>query len=187
MRRLKFLLWAAYPLLVYAGLMVLQPRFLALALGAVLLWRQRHSVASLYADLGAAQRLFIGLLLALTLATVVTNSEILLRCYPVAVNAGLLGIFGLSLFHPPTVVERLARLRHPDLDAAGVRYTVRVTQVWCAFFILNGTIAAWTAVAASRELWVFYNGGVAYVLMGLLFGAELLMRRRVMSAPVTTP
>jgi uncharacterized membrane protein len=187
MRRLKFLLWAVYPLLVYAGLMVLQPRILALALGAMLLWRQRHSVRGLYAGLDAAQRLFIGLLAALTLATVVTNSETLLRCYPVAMNAGMLALFGWSLFRPPSMVERIARLRQPDLDTAGVRYTARVTQVWCFFFILNGSIAAWTAVAASREVWAFYNGGVAYLLMGLLFGAEWLLRRRVMPAPVTTP
>ncbi|MGH8618538.1 MAG: hypothetical protein ACREUW_12680 [Burkholderiales bacterium] len=187
MKKLHLLLWAVYPLLVYAGLMVLEPRVLALALGAVLIWRQRRVAAGLYANLGAAQRLFIGLLLALTLATALTNSETLLRCYPVAMNAGLLAIFGLSLVHPPTIVERIARLRMPALDAAGLRYTRRVTQVWCAFFLVNGTIAAWTALFASRELWALYNGGIAYVLMGLLFGVELLTRRRAMAAPVVLP
>ena len=187
LKRLHILLWAVYPLLVYAGLMVLEPRMLALALGGLLIWRQRRLAASLYADLGAAQRLFIGLLLALTLATTVTNSETLLRCYPVAMNAGLLAIFVLSLVHPPTVAERIARLHTPVLDPAGLRYTRRVTQAWCIFFIANGGIAAWTAVYASRELWVLYNGCIAYVLMGLMFGGELLMRRRAMAAQVTAP
>src|SRR2546423_11913745 len=41
-------------------------------------------------------------------------------------------LFRSSLFRPPTVVERLARLRNPELPAAGVRYTRQVTQVWCA-------------------------------------------------------
>ena len=39
--------------------------------------------------------------------------------YPVLVNGVLLIAFGGSLFFPPTVVERIARLRDKDLPAAG--------------------------------------------------------------------
>ncbi len=45
--------------------------------------------------------------------------------YPVAVNLGLLAVFGYSLFHPPTVVERLARLREPELPPPAIAYTRR--------------------------------------------------------------
>ena len=54
----------------------------------------------------------------------------------------MLAVFGGSLFAKQTVIERLARLQHPDLPPEGVRHTRRVTQIWCAFFIFNGATAA---------------------------------------------
>jgi len=49
--------------------------------------------------------------------------------------------------------------------------------VWCAFFVGNGTLAAMLALSGWRTLWAVYTGVVAYALMGVLFGAELLVRR----------
>ena len=69
------------------------------------------------------------------------------------VNASLLVLFAASLLHPPSLIERLARLQQPDLPAAAVAYTRRVTQVWCGFFVLNGSIAAYTALYASAAQW----------------------------------
>jgi len=54
-----------------------------------------------------------------------------------------------------------------------------VTIVWCVFLLLNGLVALWTALYASLELWTAYNGFVAYLLMGALFGGELLVRKFV--------
>jgi uncharacterized membrane protein len=102
-----------------------------------------------------------------------------LKLYPVLVNAVLLAVFGASLLHPPTAIERLARLAEPELPPSAVRYTRRVTQVWCGFFVLNGSIAAATALWASDALWTLYNGLIAYLLIGLLFAGEWLVRRRV--------
>lgn len=99
-----------------------------------------------------------------------------LRFYPALVNGLMLLVFGLSLFSPPSLVERLARLQHPDLPPEGVIYTRRVTQVWCGFFIVNGALALATAVWASLEIWSLYNGLIAYLLMGVLFAAEYWVR-----------
>jgi uncharacterized membrane protein len=99
--------------------------------------------------------------------------------YPVLVNALLLMLFVYSLFFPPTVVERLARISEPDLPAAGVAYTRRVTQVWCGFFIINGAIALATCLSGDIALWTLYNGGISYVLMGALMGVEWIVRKRI--------
>ena len=103
-----------------------------------------------------------------------------LKLYPVLVNAVLLIVFGLSLWRPPSVVERLARLTQPDLPPRGVAYTRQVTRVWCAFFVVNGGLAAATALWASDAVWALYNGLLAYGLMGALFAGEWLVRQRVM-------
>jgi uncharacterized membrane protein len=105
-----------------------------------------------------------------------------LKLYPALVNAVMLAVFAVSLRFPPSAVERIARLSDPHLPPQGVAYTRRVTQVWCGFFVLNGVAALATALWASDQVWAFYNGLLAYVLMGALFGGEWLIRQRVMAA-----
>jgi uncharacterized membrane protein len=82
--------------------------------------------------------------------------------------------------HPPTIIERIARFTDPNLPFEAIGYTRRVTIAWCVFFVCNGSIALYTAVGASLETWAFYNGIVAYILLGLMFGGEFLMRMRVL-------
>lgn len=175
------LLWAAYPFIIFFGLRVGEPRSVAIALAIVLVLRRRSDARRLLGGLSPADW---GVLLALLLlagATALTNSETLLRLYPVAVSAGMLLVFGLSLRHPPSMIERFARIFEPALPPAGVRYTRRVTQIWCIFFVANGSVAAWTALFASRELWALYNGLIAYLLMGALLSGEWLVRRALRS------
>ena len=101
------------------------------------------------------------------------------RFYPVFMNGAMLAAFAASLFKGPSMIERLARIAEPDLPEAGVRYTRKVTIAWCVFLLLNGLAALWTALYASLEVWTAYNGFVAYLLMGALFGGEFLVRRWV--------
>ncbi|WP_431256333.1 hypothetical protein ACQ86G_16380 [Roseateles chitinivorans] len=95
------------------------------------------------------------------------------------VNFAMLTVFSLSLVRGPSIVERLARLTDPHLPPEAIRYTRRVTQVWCGFFLMNGLIALATALWASERVWALYSGLIAYGLMGLLMGGEWLVRRRV--------
>ncbi len=166
------LLTAAYPALVYWGLGHFEPRWLAVLPAGLALARALSSPDRFWrwAALGA------GLLAALTLAG---NSALPLKLYPVVVNLVMLIVFGASLRHPPSAIERLARLHDPALDAHGVAYTRRVTQVWCGFFGLNGLIALGTAFWASDRIWALYNGLISYACIGTLMAVEYLVRRQV--------
>lgn len=170
-----------YPVAIYCALLWFEPRVVAAALVAVILLRRRHRVVALVNGLSWISHAIVGASIALCLGALLTNDETLLRLYPAGVSLALLAVFALSLYYPPTTVERIARLSHPDLPAEGVRYTRHVTSVWCAFFAVNATIAAWTAIAASRETWALYNGLIAYLAMGVLFAGEWLLRRRLYS------
>lgn len=170
------LLLVLYPALIYFGIKTFGPKALALLLIAMALVRL------------AAQRLTrqpLGnggwLLLAAALAggvTLMTGSLVGLKAYPVVVNLVLLGVFAISLWRSPTVIERLARLQTPDLPPQAVVYTRTVTKVWCGFFVVNGGIAAVT-VLASEQVWALYNGFLSYIAMGVLMGGEYLVRLRV--------
>lgn len=165
-------LTVAYPLLVWFGMGKVSPAWLALLLVALAGLRALATRQPIWLVAACG-----GLLLAA--AAAFGNSVLPLKFYPVLVNAVLLAVFSISLLHPPSAIERLARLREPDLPEAGVRYTRRVTQVWCGFFIVNGGIALATVLWGSDAAWALYNGLIAYLLMGLLFAGEWLLRRRV--------
>lgn len=167
-----FAITAAYPLLVFFGLGRFEPRWLALLLAGLAVMRALGSRDAFWWWAAGA-----GLLLAAISA--LANEALPLKLYPVLVNTVLLIVFAASLRHPPSMIERLARLREPDLDAQGVVYTRRVTQVWCGFFVLNGSIALATCLWASDKTWALYNGLIAYGLIGLLMGGEWLLRQHV--------
>ena len=91
-------------------------------------------------------------------AIVLSGSELLLHLYPSFVNLGLLLAFGATLVRGPSMIEKFARLGNPELGPHAVRYTRRVTQMWCVFFALNGAFSAYTALCWSRAAWSLYNG-----------------------------
>ena len=174
MRAATALLWLAtvlYPLAIYFGMGRFEPRWLALLLLAIALLRAALARESIWlvAAGGAA---------VLVAASMLSNEGLPLKLYPALVNAVLLVVFGVSLRHPPSAIERLARLTDPDLPPAAIAYTRRVTQVWCGFFVFNGAMALYTALYATDAAWALYNGLIAYVLMGLLFVGEWLVRPR---------
>ena len=117
--------------------------------------------------------------MTLCIASYLLKTHQLLLFYPVVVNSVMLAVFGGSLWSRMPIIERLARLREPDLPERAVRYTRRVTQIWCAFFIGNGGIALVTALYGDMSLWTAWNGMISYLLMGTLMAGEWLVRQRV--------
>lgn len=172
MRIVVAILTLIYPLLVYFGLGRFEPRWLALLLVGMAVLRAIATREKVWLVAAAGAVL-------LAAASALGNQLLPLKLYPVLVSVVLLIVFFTSLLHPPSIIERLARLREPNLPPAGVAYTRRVTEVWCGFFIGNGGIALYTALYASSATWALYNGLVSYVLMACLFAGEWLVRRRV--------
>lgn len=123
--------------------------------------------------------LWVGICLILSSWLAFSEDILPAKLYPVAISLGLCSLFFLSLFNPPTVVERIARLQDPDLPPEGVVYTRNVTKVWIAFFMLNASASAATSVFFSDEVWLLYNGMVSYIIMGCIFAIEWGVRQKV--------
>lgn len=167
-----------YPVAVYFGLQYMQPRYIGLLLLIVLTSRfllmRRHLNRSNIHSLAlvTATGSVLGILIF------AFNGESGVRLTPVLINFVLLVSFLYTLYSPPSMIERLARLTDPDLPQQAINYTRKVTQVWCVFFLVNGSIAAYTCFFASLATWALYNGLIAYFLMGVLFLTEYCIRRR---------
>jgi uncharacterized membrane protein len=168
----------AWPFLVW--LTITQPQWRGVTALLALLFVLR--VWSLRRAVGPLGRVMLLLALVgsvLCLASLLLRSQHLLLWYPLVVNALMLLLFGSSLWSAMPLVERLARLREPDLPPRAVRYTRRVTQVWCGFFIFNGSMALATCLLNDVTLWTLWNGCISYLLMGSLMGGEWLLRQRI--------
>ncbi|MDK4573905.1 hypothetical protein [Kingella kingae] len=163
----------AYPLLWYFGRE--QGWFNWLAGAMLLLWLVRAATQKT-----AWQRGVACLVALFFVCVLIFRQPESMYWYPVWVNVLMLLAFGGSLFAKQSLVERLARLQTPDLPPSGVAYTRKVTQIWCVFFVLNGSTAAVLALLGWHDIWAIYTGIVAYGLMGLLMSGEFLYRKLIL-------
>jgi len=112
---------------------------------------------------------------------VISDSGFVLKFYPVVMNGLFLITFGLTLFLPPTMIFRFATLMDKSIKGSLAEkriaaYCRKVTVMWCIFFIFNGSIAVLTIFSGSDVFWSVYNGVIAYILMGILFAVEYIVR-----------
>jgi uncharacterized membrane protein len=162
-----------HPILIYFGVRVMSLRTLSLLLAIALL-----SVLLPQLKRDRQSRLLLptalGILLCL-IGAFLDHPKFMLYL-PVLFAASFFTAFGYTLFHPPSMIEIFARLIVAQLSREEVAYCRRITIVWVMFFLINGTIAAFTACCASLALWSLYNGLIVYIAMGVLFAAELCFR-----------
>lgn len=174
----------AYPFLVYAALGRVPAGALVLValalIGARLAMLKGQTLA----------RPLLPPLVVVALATTalgVVDAAVATKAYPVLMGLAFAAAFGLSLRRPPCLIEIFASLTDPAPSAEARAYMRRVTLVWCVFLSLNAALSAATALWAEPWLWALYNGLIAYVLMGLLFAVEWLIRRRVRAKAAARP
>ena len=167
-----------YPIAIYFGIQhfgieSFEPWKIAIALLVLMLAR----IPLAQQQQGWNQLLFV-IGIVYCLLAVWNNNLITLRFYPVLISFSLLIVFTTSLFYPPPIIERFARIQHPNLPEQGMRYTRKVTQIWSLFFAFNGLMATATALWSSFAFWSLYNGFISYLLMGLLMAVEYWVRIR---------
>ncbi len=173
---LLVLISIAYPFIVYFGLMKFSPLAVGLGLVTFLILRlflnrrrqSRKSEAWIYL-----------IVLGAVVALLAVNEMLAIKAYPVLISLSFAAVFGYSLIYPPPIIERFARMMEGELDAQAIRYTRHVTEAWVIFFIANASLSLWTALYADLATWTLYNGFISYLLIGLMFGGEYILRRFV--------
>jgi uncharacterized membrane protein len=162
-----------HPFFIYFGLKIYSSRLVALFIGILITIHFFVKDKSIY-----QVHLLISFLIiiAMCVLSAFLNSNIFILYLPCFISVILLASFGYSLLYPPTTVETFARILVSELSPEEIIYCRRVTMIWILFFLLNGTTALYTACCTSLALWSLYNGLIAYIVMGLLFGAELSYR-----------
>ena len=169
-----------YPALVYALKSVIPPQvFTGLAL--LLIGLRVATLGSAATRIWRGPLISAGIVIAVS-ATI--DGWIAAKIYPVALSLAAAYAFGISLWRPPSLIERFARIGEPDLPAAGQNYCRIVTMIWTVWLAVNAAIAALLAVLTNEAAWALWTGLLAYLIMGALFVGEMLIRPRTRSRAV---
>ena len=174
-----------YPVLVYCGLTMwdLSPRRLSILLLALAFYQFLNFTRSKNADGGKAKNgILVLLMLVCGTVALFADSLLFLKFYPVLVNLSLLLFFGVTLWKKPSFVFRMANLGDKSIKNSPSRnyvekYCDKVTFCWCIFFVANASVAALTVFVGSDRLWSLYNGLISYILIGLFFAIEFVVRK----------
>lgn len=173
MRAVLIALGLAYPLLVYWGRGIISPGVFVLAALVLIVLRSNLAPAGPL-GLSRPKILIAG---AALLALGLVDQGLAALAYPSLISFAFAAAFALSLRHPPSLIERFARLREPDLPPAATAYCARVTRLWAAWLFANGVIAAALALGRNMEFWLLWTSLLNYLISGALFGGEWLLRR----------
>lgn len=166
----------AYPFLVYFFMNDV-PAFLWVVLGVLMLGIRLNMMK----PIGGIKYLSHILIVMISLIAVISivDPSLSPKLYPIFMSLGAAFVFGISLFFPPTLVERIATLYEGPLPEKGVIYTRKVTILWTGVLVLNAMISAWTAIYADLNIWTLWNGFLSYLMMGTVFAVEFFVRRMV--------
>jgi uncharacterized membrane protein len=162
------LLVLGYPLLTYLAINNGISWVFSLLFGALFVRRAMGG--------GKQALLFVALAMVL-FGGAILFQDISAKIIPVLVHISMFIAFYGSLHTESSLIERFARLDFPDMPPEIVTYTRNVTRVWSAFFAINILLCTALAVWAENSLWALYNGGIIYLLLGLMMISEYIWRR----------
>ncbi|CAN5922249.1 hypothetical protein BH11PSE3_BH11PSE3_34510 [soil metagenome] len=99
------------------------------------------------------------------------------RAYPVLISVAAASVFAATLWRPPSLIERLALAGGEPWSPALRDYCRTVTLMWALWLSVNAAIAAMLAVADDDAAWALWTGLLSYLVSGMLFAGEWLVRR----------
>lgn len=88
--------------------------------------------------------------------------------------------FGLAFLRSlaaTPMIETFARMVKPELGPSEIAHCRRWTRIWGVYLLVLAAIGLALAAWASLKIWTAYVGIASYVLVGLLFAVEYIVRK----------
>ena len=108
---------------------------------------------------------------------------IFFKFYPPCANLFIFLLFFSSCFREKTVIQKFALAVNPNLSEEEIKYTRKITYVWAGFTFTNFLISIGT-VFMSEMVWAIYNGIISYILVGIVFVVEYIVRRSLFKSGI---
>ena len=99
--------------------------------------------------------------------------------YPVAASIFAAACFITSSLSSKCLIERIASRMETEIPEQALAYCRKVNHGWSIFLLANALIALSLASTAQIKYWALYNGLISYVLIGIFFFIEFIIRCRV--------
>lgn len=100
---------------------------------------------------------------------------IVAKYYPPVADLFIFFVFFISIFQKETIIQKFAKKINENLCEAELEYTRNLTYVWCVFLFINFVIALITVFLSDR-IWFLYNACISYILIGMIFAIEYIVR-----------
>jgi len=113
------------------------------------------------------------------------HAETLLFAQPIIINSLIFLIFISTLFgNSVPLISRFAKIIKPDAADEIMNYCRWVTWAWAIFFLAMAISSWFLSVYASIEMWSWFTNVLTYILVGLMFVAEYIIRKILMKAHI---
>ena len=151
--------------------------FYALIRGMPLRWFSFFLlILILSAFLRSGRKIILVVGLVLICALLFSNNEFFLKLYPVCMNMLVCFSFWISLKDKPLITLFAEKMGH-KITPNIAHYTRKATIAWGIFMIFN-TLVSFVTLLTPMWFWTLYNGLISYLLIGIMFAGEYLIRRR---------
>ncbi len=109
--------------------------------------------------------------------------EEVIYIYPVIIYIIFFAVFMYEVKEKP-LIQSFAELEHKIRNLAPLtnkekRYTYILTYIWSYFFLASALLCIFLSLLENKKYWVFYTGAAGYMLTGLLFISERLLRHKI--------
>ncbi len=116
-----------------------------------------------------------GAVLALLIA--VFEQEIFLKLYPVIMNSIVAFTFVFSLRGQPLIEKFAIKMGYAPSEELK-QYSRKSTIAWSIFLSCN-LVCSIVTVFLSTKVWIFYNGLLSYIFIGIAMLIEFIVHRRL--------
>ena len=110
----------------------------------------------------------------------VTQSELVLKFYPIAITLVFLVTFTVPLIKGHPIITRFAMMMDPSMEThpgRGIleRCCLALNIAWVVHLVISLAINIAISFGSTLEVWTFYNAVISYLVMGILIALQFVV------------
>ena len=166
-------LLVTYPLFVFLALVVFELPISIVSIGMMII-----AIAYFGFFHTKGKRNWSAILLGvLAIAVLITQSEMVLKFYPICLTLVFLFVFGVPLFKGKSIITTFAMMMDDAIEThpgRGMleRCCMGLNIVWIVHFIVSLTINFLIVFGSTLKIWTLYNALISYLVQGLIIALQ---------------
>ena len=166
-------LLVTYPLFVFLALVVFELPISIVSIGMMII-----AIAYFGFFHTKGKRNWSAILLgAMAIAVLITQSETVLKFYPIVLTLVFLFVFGVPLLRGSSIITYFAMMMDSAIETHPGRGMLErcckaLNIVWIIHFIVSLTINFLIVFGSTLEIWTLYNALISYLVQGLIIALQ---------------